>query len=376
MRISIFGDYSPKFGLNDVCRKGDLSIFESIVPFLKGSDLSIVNYESALRSANTAPIKKCGPALSTCKESIALLTSIGFDMVTLANNHTMDYGAEGLQLTIEELNAKGIDYVGAGKNIEEAEKTYFKTIGGKTLAIINCCEHEFSIASEDRYGANPLNPVRQFYAIKEARKRADYVVVIVHGGHEFYQLPSVRMQETYRYFIDCGADAVVNHHQHCFSGWEMHNGKPIVYGLGNFCFDRKEIQEPRSIWNEGYFVQLSMTKDGVNLTTHPYLQCCGSYKVQLLEDRTDFDKKISELNSIIADKKKLLKAQEEYYSSVEDDVLYFVHPFQSKYYFKAIQGGIIKDRLRGRRLLELRNLIDCESHRDKLSFILNKRING
>ena len=77
------------------------------------------------------------------------------------------------------------------------------------MAVINCCEHEFSVTTGDFPGANPLNPIRQFYKISEARKDADYVVVIVHGGHEMLQLPSPRMQELYRYFIDVGADAVI-----------------------------------------------------------------------------------------------------------------------------------------------------------------------
>ena len=134
----------------------------------------------------------------------------------------------------------------------------YKEIGDKKLAVINCCEHEFSIATETTAGSNPLNPISQYYAIKEAKEKADYVLVIVHGGHEHYQLPSTRMQETYRFFIDVGADAVVNHHQHCYSGYEYYNGKPIMYGLGNFCFD--EGLKKTKQWHEGYIVEISFTE--------------------------------------------------------------------------------------------------------------------
>ena len=84
---------------------------------------------------------------------------------------------------------------------------------------------------------NPLLPIQQFYKIQEAKENADYVLVIVHGGIEHYQLPTSRMIETYRFFIDAGADAVVNHHQHCYSGYERYKSKPIIYGLGNLLFD-------------------------------------------------------------------------------------------------------------------------------------------
>lgn len=94
-----------------------------------------------------------------------------------------------------------IDFVGAGRNIREAAKIFYRNIEEKRLAIINCCEHEFSIATEISGGANPLNPIQQYYAILEARKFADFVLVIVHGGHEHFQYPSPRMLETYRFLL-------------------------------------------------------------------------------------------------------------------------------------------------------------------------------
>lgn len=81
----------------------------------------------------------------------------------------------------------GIDTVGAGKNLKEASKVFYKQIGDQLLAVINCCEHEFSIATEHEAGANPLNLIQQYYQIKEAREKADNVLVIVHGGHEHFQ---------------------------------------------------------------------------------------------------------------------------------------------------------------------------------------------
>ena len=81
---------------------------------------------------------------------------------------------------------KKLDIVGVGRNLKEAEKVLYLEKDGKTIAVINCCEHEFSLATETEAGANPLNPVRQFYAIQEAKKKANYVLVIVHGGHEMF----------------------------------------------------------------------------------------------------------------------------------------------------------------------------------------------
>ena len=125
----------------------------------------------------------------------------------------------------------------------------YKRKDGETLAIINCCEHEFSIADDDSAGANPLNPIQQYYKIKEARLNADYVLVIVHGGHEMYQLPSLRMVDTYRFFIDAGADAVVNHHQHCFSGYETRRSlSSMVWAISALTWEEKIQYGMKAFW--------------------------------------------------------------------------------------------------------------------------------
>ena len=206
-----------------------------------------------LVAGDFCPIKRVSPNLSSSPKGIEAIKYAGFDIATLANNHILDFGDQGLMDTVNLCSQYNIDTVGVGKNLEDASKILYKRKDGETLAIINCCEHEFSIAGDDTAGANPLDPIQQYYKIKEAKQSADYVLVIVHGGHEMYQLPSLRMVDTYRFFIEGGADAVINHHQHCFSGYEFYKGKPIVYGLGNFCFDSSYRN---SIWNEGYLAAI------------------------------------------------------------------------------------------------------------------------
>jgi poly-gamma-glutamate synthesis protein (capsule biosynthesis protein) len=185
------------------------------------ADFSLVNLEAPIVEGKGSPIKKAGPNLKCNKSAIEALRYVGFKGVTLANNHFYDYGEEGALNTMALLNKVGISYVGAGKNLAEASRIFYQSIGNKTVAFINCCEHEYSIATEQTAGSNPINPVSQYYAISEAKTKADYAVVIVHGGIEGFQLPTLRMQDLYRYFVDCGADVVVNHHQHCYSGYEI-----------------------------------------------------------------------------------------------------------------------------------------------------------
>ena len=105
--------------------------------------------------------------------------------------------------------------------------------GDVNIAVLNFAENEWSTASSDKPGANPINPISNFNSINITKESVDIVIVITHGGHEMYRLPSPRMKELYRFYIDAGADIVINHHTHCTSGYEKYNGKFIFYSIGN-----------------------------------------------------------------------------------------------------------------------------------------------
>jgi len=255
MRILVAGDLLP---YGRVARLFDKKKYEEVLcqvrGCIKGADYSVANFECPICKGEERPIEKCGPNHKCTDSVIGAIQYAGFCCVTLANNHFRDYGDKGCENTLRLLNTNGIDHVGGGLNSTEAARVLYREVKDMQLAIINCCEHEFSIATETTAGSNPLNPIQQYYAIQEARRKADYVLVVVHGGHEMWQLPSPRMKQTYQFFIDAGADAVINHHQHCFSGYEIYKGKPIVYGLGNFCFDKPGYF--KGLWNMAIWLRL------------------------------------------------------------------------------------------------------------------------
>lgn len=373
MNVIIAGDYSPlSFLQESLDAKAYDRVFGSVRPIIEGADYSIVNFESTIADHDSQKIKKCGPHLKTNENAVYAIKFAGFNCVTLANNHFRDYGDSAVQKTIEELSKEGLDYVGGGANIDEASKTLFKKISGKTLAIINACEHEFSIADSSQSGSNPLDVIEQYNAICEARQKADYVLVIIHGGHEHFNLPSVRMKKTYRFFIDAGADAIVNHHQHCWSGYEVYNGKPIFYGLGNFCFPNLSRVDNATSWNYGYMVRLLFEEGSVGFETIPYIQCFNEASVKLIVERDSFDKQITELNSIIGDDVRLEEKLTAFYSGNARRNRYLWEPYRSKfgkalYYLHLLPNYMTR---RGKKLVMFYNLLNCESHRDKMMFQL------
>ena len=372
MKIAIAGDFSPRATLNEACKRLDKVILTDIMPLVSDCQFKIVNFETTIDTPEAKPIKKNGPALKSCEESVAVLKSAGFNVLTLANNHILDYSSIGLEHTLNVIRANGLPYVGVGSDLKSASETLYLESEGETLAIINCCENEFSIATDKTAGANPLNPIQQYYAIKEAREKADYIVVITHGGHEYFQLPSPRMQETYRFFIDAGADALVNHHQHCYSGYEVYNGKPIFYGIGNFCFDKKNINAPHSEWNDGFIVKLDLKKGSLSYELIPYIQCLNEPKVTPLINRKDFDSCIERFNEIIANPQSLKSKIEEYYDSLSRGKMMVFQPSRNRFILSATYRNLLPLFLSQKHSIIYQNNIDCESHRDVILHALKK----
>lgn len=365
MKILIAGDFCPQNRVASLFDNDDFSsVLEDVRAIVSDTDYSIVNLECPVTKGGEQPIVKQGPNLHCSVKGVEALKWCGFSCVTLANNHFCDYGEKGVANTLEECQIHGIDVVGGGYTIQEASRILFKQIGGEMLAVINCCEHEFSIATDKAGGSNPLSPIQQYYAIREAKKKANYVLVIVHGGHEHFQLPSPRMKETYRFFIESGADAVINHHQHCYSGYEIYKEKPIFYGLGNFCFDKG--YSLRDKWHEGYLVLLNID-DCFSFEIIPYYQCSEHARIQLLK-RNSFDDNLERLNAIIADSKELSKAVTLYYEECAKYYSEIFEPCNNRVYLAFRRRGWLPSFIARKRRLRAENYICCEAHRDKLMY--------
>ena len=373
MKILIAGDFCPQNRVAQLIEEEKYQeVFGEAMSYTQKADLSIVNLEAPVVEHEAKGIDKCGPCLKGTNKSVAAIKYAGFNVVTLANNHFYDYGEVGVEDTLQACKNHNIAIVGGGKNLKEASKIAYFNINGKTLAIINCCEHEFSIATECTGGSNPLNPIQQYYAILEAKKEADKVIVIVHGGHEHYQLPSPRMKETYRFFIDAGADAVINHHQHCYTGYEMYNGKPIFYGLGNFCFDRgKQVQK---FWQEGYMVMLDITDDNIALDLIPYIQARQDAGVKIVNDRTEFDLEIKRFNTIINDDKLLKEEHHKWMDGTSKGYLLAIEPYRGRIFSRLYARNLLPKFINKKKALVLINYLQCEAHLDRVLNALKRNI--
>lgn len=369
--VLVAGDYCPRERINELIAAENYDlIFGQVKRIIDQCDYSIVNFECPVRVTEGEGIKKAGPSLKCSAKAVDALKYAGFKCVTLANNHFYDQGEAGVEETIQTVSDAGIAYVGGGTNLEEAGKTLYQTVKDKTIAIINCCEHEFSIATKMTGGSNPLNLVQQYYAIKEARNKADFVLVIIHGGIEHFQYPSPRMVETYRFFVDAGADAVINHHQHCFSGAEVWHGKPIFYGLGNFCFDWQK--KSNELWNEGYMVILELSDGKIDYHLLPYIQNSDTPGVQMKDniEYSEWKTRFDGISEIIAEADKLQACYDVLLSETERKYSANIMPYSGRITLALYMRRLLPVMMSKQKMRVLLNMLMCESHYDRMLHML------
>jgi len=268
-RVIIGGDVCPTGEIASSFRTGDsAAIFGDLAPDISGADVSIVNLECPLVES-PSPIQRPGTILRADPKCINGLKAVGLTALNLANNHSFDHGLNGLEGTIATIRGAGIKTLGAGITIFEARKPLIHDSKDGRVVIYAMAEREFSVATETRAGANPLDVMNLYYVVKEF-KRDGVFIVLLHGGKELYPYPTPEMVKKCRFMIDVGADAVISCHAHVPLPWEIYEGKPIIYGLGNLIFEPLR-SAPRN-WFYGYLCQLDISGGRVQFEALPYSQ--------------------------------------------------------------------------------------------------------
>ena len=218
---------------------------EDIVKILNDSNFLVVNSEFTVSNRGEA-LKGKAFTFKAKPERLKIYYEMGVDLALLANNHVYDFGAIAFLDMLDYFKEYKIPAIGAGHNLEEASKPYNVVINGYKLAFLNCTRAEKNImtpgATDDSAGVlRCYDTTNMVNAIKKARTNSDYVIASVHFGKEgSHFLEDVQVKSAKEY-IDAGADMVVGHHAHVLQGIEMYKDKPIIYNLGNFIFNKVEL---------------------------------------------------------------------------------------------------------------------------------------
>lgn len=370
--ILIAGDLCP-IGRNEkYFVNGDTKyIFNDVLPVIDKADYKIANLECPLINKNT-PIKKDGAVFGISSLSINAINKSNFNALNLSNNHILDHGYPGLKCTTETLKRNNIKFFGGGENLEKAQEPLIENINGKRFCFMGYAEHEFSIATKTMPGANPLSIMNFIKCLKEIEHQFDYLIILYHGGKEYYEYPTPNQQEISRFFIDMGADAVISQHSHCAGTYETYKDKLIVYGQGNFIFNREGKTDDS--WNTGFLIELLFKGDTLNWSFIPFCQQKSGIGVQLLNGNS----KISFLNDLDKRSRKLTNSNFvhtnwENHINKEKQLLYsrvLGHNKYLRFLNKTLKftnwGFSLKLKMM------IRNVVECETHREALLTILKK----
>jgi len=230
--IMLAGNASATFS-----RQGYEYPFAATASILRGSDIALGNLET--------PIARKGFEFTGKKyrfkadpKAAAAMRKAGFTVLTLANNHIMDFGAQGLTETRHYLKNEQLLFTGAGRNLAEARLPAVVEKNGRKIAFLAYSltyPVEF-YAGPAKPGAAPGYPQVFLEDIKKAKACADYLVVSFHWGAECATSPKSYQVYVARLAVDAGADVVVGHHPHVLQGIERYKGRLILYSLGNYAF--------------------------------------------------------------------------------------------------------------------------------------------
>ena len=368
MKLVIGADLVPTKTNEDLFIKADATalIGEDLKALLLKADYRIFNLEEPLTDEGK-PIDKCGPSLKAPTATVNGIKALNVNVFTLANNHIMDYGESGLKSTCEILKNNDILYFGAGKNVKDAAKPLILEKDGKRIGIIACVEHEFSAAGENKTGANPFDPLETPDQIKALKKDCDFVIVLYHGGKEFYRYPSPDLQKTCRKLVEKGANLVITQHCHCIGCYENYLKGTIVYGQGNFLFDDGENEYVNSglliCVDENFkldFIPFTKADSGVRLAT-------GDERESILNGFNTRSEEIKQDGFIE-------KSYAEFANSRIEHYLLWFNAKKRGFFFKVMnkltknkwQTFLLRKRYKKKELLAIQNYIECEAHRELL----------
>lgn len=236
-----FDENSKPVARYDRENKGILGgLSEELVNEMNNADIMMLNNEFAYSTRGTKTPNK-SYTFRADPSRVNILKEMGVDIVSLANNHALDYGPDALIDTFTTLDDAGIDYVGAGENLDRAKAPIYYEIGDKKIAYLASSKVIFAMdwyATDDRPGmVGTYDPAQLIESIEEASANSDYVVVYVHWGVERNNYPEKYQKSYAKAYIDAGADIVIGCHPHVMQGLEIYKGKPIAYSLGNYWFN-------------------------------------------------------------------------------------------------------------------------------------------
>ncbi|KIL35063.1 capsule biosynthesis protein [Cohnella kolymensis] len=255
--INFVGDILLDNEVDSYIRKNGVDYpFKGTSSVLQNADITFGNLETSVSTRGKPAVKQY--TFRSRPETLQSLVNAGFDGVSLANNHTLDYGITALEDTMSHLRKYELGFTGAGSKQDEAFQPFVKEVRGNKVAILGISR---VLPDANWYAGKNKPGIAQGYSmepmmtyIKKAVKQSDYTIIYIHWSKERTDYPEAYARKYARAFIDAGVDAVIGAHSHSLHGIEWYKNKPIFYSLGNFVFTSKAEMSKSSM-----IVQLTLS---------------------------------------------------------------------------------------------------------------------
>lgn len=344
---------------------GEALVGKELYEILKQSDLNVFNLEVPLTDAKT-PIVKFGNNLIASTKAVYGYKSLEPLFLTLANNHSLDQGVEGLTTTVDLLKQHDIAHGGVGSNLKEAKKPFVFEKDNVRIGFYLCTENEFTIATCHTMGANPFDVLESFDEVEALKAQCDYVIVLYHGGKEFYRYPSPMLQRYCRKFVNKGANLVVCQHSHCVGSREDYQGGTIIYGQGNFIFNSDFFVNHQEFIRDSILVTVDVTKDDFVVSELPIRRTDNGTRLATEVEATETLETYRKRSEEIKDPHFVNQA---YKGFADTHVKRYLREFLGRSFIVRAINALL-----GRKLVELilgktsylaiQNYLECEAHHE------------
>ncbi len=278
-----------------VCQSpAEIAVDSSISALFNRQDYVCVNFEAPIRNEGK-PIIKSGPSLTQSSDSPKFLENLGVNLILLSNNHMMDCGKDGCEITIQSFSENTIT-LGAGLFPQLFDLTIIEKDSCR-IGLLNLTHKEFGALGIDSmkndYGTTWINHPLVNQIILESKSKCDKLFVLPHAGVEDIEVPLPEWRARYKEFIDLGADMIIGSHPHTPQGWEYYKGKPIFYSLGNFYFKSKSTQHNAN-WYNGLAIEVSIDSNKVSFIVHNTEFGDTSIRLETSKERDEFNTRLCE----------------------------------------------------------------------------------
>lgn len=248
--VCFHDEYANMCSLRQRGGKIESCIAPELLTQMRAADICMVNNEFSYSDRGT-PIEGKAFTFRSKPENVKLLTDMGVDIVSLANNHAYDYGKDALLDSLEILENEKVRYVGAGRNLEEASQPVYFEVNSVRIGIVSATQIE-RMDHPDTKGATETEPgvLRCFSqqeldhflsVVTQAKQQCDFLIAFLHWGTE--NTDELDWAQPYQADLisKAGADLIVGAHPHCLQGIDSVNGVPVIYSLGNYWFNSKAL---------------------------------------------------------------------------------------------------------------------------------------